>query len=383
MAVNLGTRGIDAARNLVEYCNHPGGTYWSDLRRTHGIAEPHGIRVWCLGNEMDGDWQIGHKTAREYGRLACEAAKVMKWADPSIELVACGSSGNGSDTFPEWEQEVLEHTYDHVDYVSLHSYFARARSASLGNYLAKSLDMDEYIRQVVATCDHVKAKKRSRRTMYLSFDEWNAWSFDVEGDPERKPWAVAPPQVEDIYTLEDALLVGCMLITLIRHADRVKMACLAQLVNAIAPIMTETNGPAWRQTIFYPFMHASKYARGTVLRVEVDSPCYADAEFGDVPNLEAVAVLADDCQSVTVLAVNRDADDALSLEVDARGFAEMAVCEHIVLECDDLTARNTRANPDRIVPHSARGASMEDGMLTAVLAKASWNVIRLASGKRD
>ncbi len=143
MAVNLGTRGIDAARNLVEYCNHPQGTYWSDLRRAHGYAEPHRIKVWCLGNEMDGPWQIGHKTAHEYGRLAAETAKVMKWVDPSIELVACGSSNRGMRTFPEWEATVLEHTYEYVDYISLHTYYGN-RENDLGNFLAKSLDMDEF-----------------------------------------------------------------------------------------------------------------------------------------------------------------------------------------------------------------------------------------------
>lgn len=118
MAVNLGTRGIDAARNLLEYCNHPGGTYWSDLRRNHGVEQPHKIRTWCLGNEMDGPWQIGQKTAVEYGRLAYETGKAMRLIDPDIELVSCGSSSSAMPTFPEWEAVTLEHTYEVADYVS-------------------------------------------------------------------------------------------------------------------------------------------------------------------------------------------------------------------------------------------------------------------------
>ncbi|MDQ2798714.1 MAG: alpha-N-arabinofuranosidase, partial [Armatimonadota bacterium] len=258
MAVNLGTRGADAARNLVEYCNHPGGTAWSDLRVRHGCREPHQIKTWCLGNEMDGPWQICSKTADEYGRIACEAAKVMKWVDPTIELVVCGSSGSGMPTFPAWEATVLEHTYEHVEYISMHTYYGN-RDGDLGNYLARSLDMDNFIRTVVATCDYVKSKKRGKKDINISFDEWNVWYHSDAADAAMERWQIAPSQLEDIYTFEDALVVGLMLITLLRHADRVKIACLAQLVNVIAPIMTASGGPAWRQSIFYPFLHASLY----------------------------------------------------------------------------------------------------------------------------
>src|ERR687898_151128 len=224
MAINLGTRGVD---------------------------DPHGVKVWCLGNEMDGPWQIGRKAPQEYGRLACEAAKAMKWVDPSIELVACGSSNSSMPTFAEWERTVLEHTYDHIEYLSLHTYI-RNPEDDRATFLAQSLGMDAFIKSVIATCDFVKARKRSKKTINLAFDEWNVWFHSLEADKELEPWSVAPPQLEDVYTLEDALAVGCMLITLLKHADRIKIACLAQLVNVIAPIMTENGGPAWRQTIFWP-----------------------------------------------------------------------------------------------------------------------------------
>ena len=254
MAVNLGTRGIADACNLLEYCNHPSGTKYSDLRIRHGVKDPHKIKVWCLGNEMDGPWQIGHKTMEEYGRLAEETAKAMRLIDPDIELVSCGSSNLDMPTFPDWEAVTLSHTYDYVDYISMHQYYGN-RDNDSNDFLAQSDDMDTFIRTVIATCDYVKAKKRSKKVMNLSFDEWNVWFHSNAADDditENHPWQVAPPMLEDIYNFEDSLLVGLMLITLMKHADRVKMACLAQLVNVIAPIMTDAAGGAWKQTIFYP-----------------------------------------------------------------------------------------------------------------------------------
>lgn len=376
MAVNLGTRGIDAARNFIEYCNHPGGTYWSDLRKQHGYKEPHNIKTWCLGNEMDGPWQIGHKTADEYGRLALETAKVMKLVDPTIELVACGSSNTKMPTFPEWERITLEHTYEAVDYISLHQYYGN-RENDPANFLAKSLDMDHFIKTVISTADYVKAKKRSKKTIHLSFDEWNVWYHSNEQDKKIDPWTIAPPQLEDIYNFEDALLVGCMLITFLKHADRVKMACLAQLVNVIAPIMTENGGKAWRQTIFYPYMHASRYGRGTSLLPIISSPKYDSADFTDVPYLEAAAVYNEEKEELTIFAVNRHLQEKLALNCDIRSFEGYQVVEHIVLEHDDLKAVNTKKE-ENVKPHKGGNAKVSDGMLEAMLPKTSWNVIRLA-----
>ncbi|MBY0202919.1 MULTISPECIES: alpha-N-arabinofuranosidase [Paenibacillus] len=376
MAVNLGTRGADAARNIVEYSNHPEGSYYSDLRIKHGYKQPHGIKTWCLGNEMDGPWQIGHKTAEEYGRTAVEAAKVMKWTDPTIELVACGSSNLGMPSFPDWEATVLDHTYDHVEYLSLHQYYGNPEDDT-PTFLARSLEMDRFIDTVKATCDYIKAKKRSKKTMYLSFDEWNVWYHSHENDSKMDAWQIAPPQLEDIYNHEDALLVGCMLISMLKHADRVKMACLAQLVNVIAPIMTETGGASWRQTIFYPFMHASVYGRGTALVPLIQSPKYDTKEITDVPYLEGIAVHNEEQGEVTVFAVNRHLQESLPLEVDLRSFGKCTLIEHIVLEADDLKAVNTAAQPNNVVPHNRGGAVVSDTLITASLAKASWNVIRL------
>jgi len=376
MAINLGTRGIDAARDLVEYCNHASGSYWSDLRISHGYKEPHNIKTWCLGNEMDGPWQIGHKTADEYGRIAQEAAKVMKWVDPSIELVACGSSNRGMATYAEWEATVLDHTYNHVEYLSLHTYYGN-RDNNIENFLARSLDMDAFIREVTAICDYIKAKKRSKKTMYLSFDEWNVWYHSNEADRKLEPWTIAPPQLEDVYTFEDALLVGSMLITLLRHSDRVKIACMAQLVNVIAPIMTSNGGGAWRQSIFYPYMHTSVYGRGVALNPIISSPKYDSKDFTDVPYLESIAVYNEEQEELTVFAVNKDTTGPLQLDCDVRGFEGYKVIEHLVLENEDVKAANTERQPDRVVPHNRENAEIRDGLVQALLPKLSWNVIRL------
>ena len=376
MAINLGTRGIDAARNLVEYCNHPFGSYWSDLRISHGYQKPHNIKTWCLGNEMDGSWQIGAKTAYEYGRLATEAAKVMKWVDPEIELVACGSSNSKMPTFGQWEATVLDQAYDHVDYISLHSYYGNPEN-DISNYLAKSLEMDSFIKTVVAICDYIKGKKNGKKTINLAFDEWNVWYHSQEQDKKIQPWSIAPPLLQDVYNLEDALLVGCLLITLLKHSDRVKIACQAQLVNVIAPIMTSNRGPAWRQTIFYPFAHVSHFGKGVALHAVISSPLYDSKDFTDVPYLESIAVYNEANEELTIFAVNRNPEEPLLLECDIRSFKDFRVIQHLVLEHEDIKAVNTALYPNNVVPHNRGNARVQDGEAIALLSKRSWNVIRL------
>lgn len=375
MAVNLGTRGPEEARNLVEYCNFRGGTYYSDMRRANGFDEPFGIKYWCLGNEMDGAWQIGTKTATEYGRTAAETAKLMKWVDPSIKLVACGASGSGM--CGDWEAEVLRHTYDYVDFISLHSYYGNP-SNDTPSFLASSVDMDNFIRTVCSVADYIKHVKRSSKTMYLSFDEWNVW-FHSHGTQFEK-WSVAPHQLEDIYTFEDALVVGCLLMTLLKHCDRVKIACLAQLVNVIAPIMTENaedGGRSWVQTIFYPFMHCSAYGRGIVLDGRTISETYDTARNKAVPYLETCAVLNNEAREITVFAVNRSLDEDMEFSCDLTAFAADSVIEHITMSNDDLKASNSADNPNNVVPKSNGGAVIANGILSASFGKHSWNVIRI------
>jgi alpha-N-arabinofuranosidase len=375
LAVNLGTRGADAAARLVEYCNHPGGTYWSDLRRKNGSVEPHDVRVWCLGNEMDGDWQIGHKTADEYGRLAAETAKAMRLVDPTIELVACGSSNSRMPTFGSWEATVLEHCYEYVDYISLHSYY-QERKGDKASFLACAIDMDNFIEAVVSTADYVRAKGRHKKRVNLSFDEWNVWyQVGTEADHD---WEHAPRLVEDEYNLTDAVVVGNLLISLLRHADRVNMACLAQLVNAIGAIRSEPNGPAWRQTIFHPFALTSRYGRGTVLRTVATGPSYETSWFGEVPVLDSVAVESPDASEITVFAVNRDQQESLPLTVDLRGYPGLRVAEHTYVGGSDPQATNNIEYPDQIGPQQDRPSTVDSGQLELVLPPLSWNMIRVS-----
>ncbi|MBQ2915870.1 MAG: alpha-N-arabinofuranosidase [Clostridia bacterium] len=370
MAVNLGTRGAEDARNCVEYCNATTDTYYANMRRANGFENPFGIKVWCLGNEMDGSWQIGHKTAEEYGSLAAETAKIMKWVDPSIELVACGSSGLGMKTFGEWELTVLDHTYDYVDYISLHTYYGN-KEDDTPKFLGRSEDMDEFIKGTAALCDAVKAKKKSKKTVNLSFDEWNVWFHSKEQDKKLEKWTVAPPQLEDIYTFEDAILVGCMLMTLQNNCDRVKMACLAQLVNVIAPIMTENGCKAWAQTIFYPFMYASAFGKGSTLRAIVESEKYISNSGREIPYLATSVIYNAESGEVIVFAVNRSLDEDMELSIELEGFERCHLIEHTELYSEDLKAINDKEH-ESVFPTLVNIKSD----VKAVLKKHSWNMLR-------
>ena len=376
-AINLGTRGPEQARDVVEYANHPGSSKFSDMRIANGRKEPFNIKLWCLGNEMDGPWQMGRKTAYEYGRTANEAAKMMKWVDPSIEVVACGSSSSEMPTFGDWELTMLNECYDNIDYVSLHRYYGNPTNDTPG-FLARAMDMDDFIHTVVSICDAVKGKKHSKKTVNLSFDEWNVWYHSNEQDEEiwkREKWGPALPLLEDVYNFEDALLVGSMLITLLRNADRVKVACLAQLVNVIAPIMTRNGGCCWAQTIFWPFMHASTYGRGTSLRALVKTPVYDCKDYEAVPLIDATATQAED-GSVTLFCVNRSMKADFALDVDLRSFGALRLSEHIVLHHDDVKAVNTEDKPDNVAPAAGPGGTVDGGRATVHIPALSWNVIR-------
>ncbi len=376
--VNLGTRGPENARDVVEYCNHPGGTKYSDMRIANGRREPLGIKLWCLGNEMDGPWQIGSKTAYEYGRIANESAKLMKWVDPSIELVACGSSKSIMPTFGDWELTMLNECYENIDYVSLHRYYGNPTNDTPG-FLARTMDLDDFIKTVASICDAVKGKKHSKRTVHLSFDEWNVWYHSKEQDKEvwkRDKWGRALPLLEDAYNFEDALLMGCMLITFLKNADRVKIACLAQLVNVIAPIMTAVGGPCLAQTIFYPFLHASAYGRGVALQTLVDSPAYDCEDYENVPYVCSAATTDEDGDTLTVFCVNRHMSEDFALDIDLRAFGAMRLETHILLKNDDVKAVNTFADPYRVALVEVRGCEPTGTGVSVRIPALSWNVLR-------
>ena len=385
-AINLGTRGVDAARAIVEYANHPGGTYLSDLRKTNGDAEPFDIKLWCLGNEMDGPWQIGHKTADEYGRLAQEAAKAMRFVDPTIELVACGSSGSGMPTFGAWEQTVLSHAYDEVDYVSLHAYYQEA-TGDPGSFLASAVDMDYFIESVVSMTDAVRARGKHKKHVNLSFDEWNVWYNDGR-DSDDQPgaitasgaWREHPRVIEDEYNVTDAVVVGTLLNSLLRHGDRVTIANQAQLVNVIGPIRSEENGPAWRQSIFWPFARMAELARGQILRTVVHSDKYESRQYGDTDLADVSATWDEETGRATFFLANRGLDDSCDVEVSLRGFAPSRVIRAEVLrvpEDADRFASNNLGQQDRVGLRPLDGATVDSDTLRVTLPALSWAVVQL------
>jgi alpha-N-arabinofuranosidase len=378
MAINLGTRGVQEALDLQEYANHPGGTALSDLRAEHGAASPYGIKLWCLGNELDGPWQIGHKTATEYGRIAAETARAMRMVEPDLELVACGSSGSGMKTFGTWEREVLQECYELVDHISCHAYYGDDDNDP-ASFLASAVDMDRFIDAVVASADHVGAELKSDRRIDISFDEWNVWYKDRSRltDGPADAWEVAPRRIEDEYNLTDAVVVGNLLISLLRHSDRVAVACLAQLANVIAPIMTEPDGPAWRQPTFHPFAITSRLATGQVLRVETSSPTVPTEKFGDVPAVDAVATY--DEGKLAVFLVNRSLDTPTTVTIDLGRTGVTSVREALTMADDDRLAVNSAAQPDRVVPQANDTVKLEDGQLTVTLPAVSWTALSLSA----
>lgn len=380
LAVNLGSRGVDEARNFLEYVNHPGGSYWSDLRIKNGRKEPWNVKMWCLGNEMDGPWQVGHKDADEYGKLAANTARAMRMFDKSLELIVCGSSHMDMPSFPDWERIVLEHTYEHVDHISLHMYFAN-RDDNTPNYLGLSEKLDRYIQTVAATIKQVKAKKKSKKDIYISFDEWNVWYHSNKKDREildgNGGWPHAPGLLEDIYNFEDVLMVGLILNTFIRRADVVKIACIAQLVNVIAPIMTEKGGPAWAQTIYYPYYFASVFGRGTALQLKTSSPGYETTHAAETPFVDISGVHNEDEGTLTFFLVNRHTSETIETEVDLQGFAGGQVIDHQVMTHTDLKAVNTAKRQDEVKPRKGEGAKAANGKLTVSLPPYSYQMVRV------
>ncbi len=324
MGLNLGTGTPEEAAALVEYCNVEKGTKWSDLRRKHGFAEPYKVKRWCLGNEMDGPWQIGHMTATEYGLKAQDAARQMHYVDPSLQLIACGSSGPFMPTYLEWDREVLEQCYDYVDGLSLHRYFGNTAEDTGGDsakFLAMNLSMERQIAETVAVCDLVRGHKRSPKKLWLSFDEWNVWYRARSGDAVNGHEQEAAHLLEEVYNLEDALLVGGLINSLIRNADRVKLACLAQLINVIAPIMTNSNGML-RQTIYYPYSWALQFA---------------------------------------LFILNRDLSKAHAVEINWQDQAPARALSSVLLTGDDLKAFNSFDAPQRVVPRTLDKPSITGG----------------------
>jgi len=378
MGLNLGTGTAERAAALVEYCNVEKGTKWSELRRSHGIDQPYKLEHWCLGNEMDGPWQIGHMTATEYGLKAQDAARQMHAVDPSLKLIACGSSGPGMPTYLEWDREVLEQCYEYVDALSLHRYIGNTKDETgedSARFLAMNLSMEQQIAETLAVCDLVRGHKRSPKKLWLSFDEWNVWYRARRGDALNGHEHEAPHLLEEVYNLEDALLVGGIINTLMRNADRIKIACLAQLVNVIAPLVTNATG-LLRQTIYYPYSWALQFARGSVLNVLLESPTYEASGLGQVPYLDVAATLDSQGGKVSMFLLNRDLDKARTVEINWLDWVPNQVLASTVLTGADLRAFNTFEAPQRVAPQPAAKPATIGGRTRLELPERSYTVIQ-------
>ena len=344
MAVNLGTKGPTEAGALLEYCNLPTGTYWADKRAANGHPEPYGVKTWCLGNEMDGPWQAGHVPAAEYALRADQAAKLMRGLDSSIELVACGSSARGMATYLDYDRVTLEYCWNDVHYISAHRYSANHQDDTPW-FLAEGIEIERIIEDYAGLFDYVRGLKRSEKRVALSFDEWNVWYKAKNGNGQ---WAEAPALIEEVYNLEDALVAAQYLNAFIRRADVVKIACIAQIVNVIAPLLTKRDG-LLVQSLYYPFQLMAEHTRGKSLRTILDTPMVPAGARGEVPALDVSASLADD-GSLAVFVVNRSLTEATTLDIrlaDARVTELLGVD---VLSGTDPKAANTWEQPNLIVP---------------------------------
>ncbi|PYQ01756.1 MAG: alpha-N-arabinofuranosidase, partial [Acidobacteria bacterium] len=359
------------------------------LRRAHGYEAPHNVRYWCLGNEMDGPWQMGTMPAREYGRKARDTARQIRVIDATMQLIACGSSNTILPTYLVWDREVLEECYDQVDGLSLHNYYGNTPALTNNDsarYLAMNLDMERQIQEIAAVCDYVQALRRSPKRLWLSFDEWNVWYRARGGRFANGQRKLAPPLLEEVYNLEDALLVGGFLNSLLRRSDRVRVACLAQIVNVIAPLVTNATS-VLRQSIYYPYSWALKYARGRVLDLQVESETYPIRAEGlrpdfarddVVPYLDVAATLDPQSGQLCLLMLNRDLQSDRELVLEFRDLAPQRVLGAETLTGADLKASNTFERPMVVAPRPLE-APRPGATMTFRLPARSYSVARLAT----
>ncbi len=373
LAVNLGTGSIQDAANLVEYCNAPTGSKYANMRAANGNEVPHGVKYWCLGNEMDGPWQIGHLDAVEYGKKAREAAKLMRLHDDSIELVLCGSSSSKMPTYPEWDRIGLEHCWDLVQYHSMH-YYADNLENDSPSYLALSAAFEDYVETVTAVLRYVRAKTRSKHDVYLSWDEWNVWYKANELSDKRGRWTEAPHLIEEVYNLEDALVVAQWLNVFLRRADVLKIACIAQIVNVIAPILTNAD-KLLKQTIYYPLLMFSQMASGNSLDLLVESPRYETKQFGDMPLLDVSSAHDEAAGRNSIFIVNRSLTERMPIEIYWGDAAPRRVSSAHQLAGNDPKAFNSWEDPNRLTTQAIYAPNIVDGMAQMSLPPLSFTAL--------
>lgn len=382
LTVNLGTRGIDDALHELEYVNGRYDTKWANLRRRNGRDTPFEVKYWCLGNELDGPWQVARKTPEEYGRLANETSKAMKMLDPSIQTILVGSSTPNIATYPSWDFKVLMEAYDNVDFIAMHNYIDREQSQNLDKqitrasdelptYLARSREFDKQIEEVEAIADAVKALKHSDKTMNISFDEWNVHHFSGK---EPRPWEEHNPVDWCYFDLADTLLFGSMALAILRHGDRVHLSCQALLVNTIPLILTDEDGAAWANPTYYvlqSLLHNITDTTDVVESVLPDGDVYNTNLYADVPIIDQVTI--DTGSAYVVYAVNRGlATQNLEVEFPVKVIGGKQ--ETITGNIDDM---NTREHPKTLPLHKVDDFSVNVGEMkqAAILPGYSWNVL--------
>jgi alpha-N-arabinofuranosidase len=356
-SINLGTGTPEEARNWVEYTNSPAGTRFSSMRAANGHPEPYAIPLWCLGNEMDGPWQLGHVPADQYAIRAQQAAKLMKDTDPSIELVACGSCTTGLPSYMEWDRTVLEYVGPFAEYVSLHRYVGNPQNDT-ADYLAVTNSIDQQIEEMDAACRFVQAKLRSKKRHHLCFDEWNVW-YEARGEEHTNGRGkFAPHLIEEQYKLEDALVAAGFLNSFIRHADSVKIANIAQIVNVIAPILTRGD-EMLLQSIYYPFVMYASRRTGMALRPSVQGPGYESKSYGHVDMIDTSAILGEG--ELHVFLTNRSLTETAPVEVSFGGGSLQTCKSAEVVSGPSPRALNTYENPNVVTSSAFKAVALKDG----------------------
>jgi alpha-L-arabinofuranosidase len=361
--VNLGTGTPEEARNWVEYCNSPVGTRYANLRAENGSEAPHDVKLWFLGNEMDGPWQLGHVPADQYAVMAQQAAKLMKDTDPSIETIACGSSTMRGTSYMEWDRVVLEYLGPYADYISLHRYIDNPNNDT-ADFLAATNSIDRRIEHMEAVCRIVQAKTRSKKRHYLCFDEWNVWYRTQTEEHTKGRGKFAPPLLEEVYNLEDVLVIAGFLNSFIRHADSVKIANMAQIVNVIAPILTRGD-EMLLQSIFYPFAMFSRRRNGVAIQPVVIGPAYDSPSYGRVNYIDTSAILGDGV--LHTFLINRSTGEQAEVGIDHASGKICSVESAEVLSGTNPKANNTFEHPHIVCSSPLIGVKVLEGKATISL----------------
>ena len=367
--VNLGTGTPNDARDMIEYTNHKGGSRYSNLRIAHGHKEPYNYKLWCLGNELDGHWQMGFQPVDLYPLKAEQAARMMKAIDPEAKMVVVGSSNSGMPTFIEWEYKTLMQAPELFDYVAIHTYYGN-HDDDCADFLSQTIDLDLFIRGVAGVCEAAESKLRLDKKFYISVDEWNVSRHPTYNFPfhtyneERLP--VFPP-----YSMLDVLMVAMQLMTMINHCDRVKVACLSLITSLV---WARTSYDVLKTACFYPFQLMNAMSDGYALQQTLETEHYASKYYASVPLVETASVLGDN-GDVTIFAVSRSTAEAVELEILPGGFGEgMRVISHIEIQNEDPNAINSIEDPFRVVP---REVAAPDQGTCVTLKPLSFNAIVL------